>query len=136
MHDWVLANQRMAGVLADKGYQYQLVFRAQRRALRSQRETTDAAAGVGMAVEELFQHERERPLKCARGHRHGYSTKAALLRRQEREQRVGERRAEVQVVMQPGGLPVDDVVALGDQHIGSALRSSLSRTRCSSIACS
>jgi len=26
MHDWVLANQRMARVLADKGYQYQFVF--------------------------------------------------------------------------------------------------------------
>ena len=26
MHDWVLANQRMAGVLAEKGYKYQFVF--------------------------------------------------------------------------------------------------------------
>jgi enterochelin esterase family protein len=26
MHDWVLANERMARVLADKGYQYQYVF--------------------------------------------------------------------------------------------------------------
>jgi iron(III)-enterobactin esterase len=26
MHDWVLANQRMARVLADKGYPYQFVF--------------------------------------------------------------------------------------------------------------
>jgi enterochelin esterase-like enzyme len=26
MHDWVLANQRMAKVLADKGYKYQFVF--------------------------------------------------------------------------------------------------------------
>jgi predicted alpha/beta superfamily hydrolase len=26
MHDWVLANERMAGVLADKGYHYQFVF--------------------------------------------------------------------------------------------------------------
>ena len=26
MHDWVLANERMAAVLADKGYQYQFVF--------------------------------------------------------------------------------------------------------------
>ena len=25
-HDWVLANQRMAKVLADKGYPYQFVF--------------------------------------------------------------------------------------------------------------
>jgi hypothetical protein len=26
MHDWVLANEHMARVLADKGYQYQFVF--------------------------------------------------------------------------------------------------------------
>jgi len=26
MHDWVLANQHMARVLADKGYKYQFVF--------------------------------------------------------------------------------------------------------------
>ncbi len=26
MHDWTLANERMASVLADKGYQYQFVF--------------------------------------------------------------------------------------------------------------
>jgi hypothetical protein len=26
MHDWVLANQHMARVLADKGYSYQFVF--------------------------------------------------------------------------------------------------------------
>ena len=26
MHDWVLANQRMAKVLAEKGYHYQFVF--------------------------------------------------------------------------------------------------------------
>ena len=26
MHDWVLANERMAGVLASKGYSYQFVF--------------------------------------------------------------------------------------------------------------
>jgi hypothetical protein len=26
MHDWALANERMAKVLADKGYQYQFVF--------------------------------------------------------------------------------------------------------------
>jgi hypothetical protein len=26
MHDWVLANERMAHVLAEKGYQYQFVF--------------------------------------------------------------------------------------------------------------
>lgn len=26
MHDWVLANERMAKVLAEKGYHYQLVF--------------------------------------------------------------------------------------------------------------
>ena len=26
MHDWVLANERMAKVLAAKGYQYQFVF--------------------------------------------------------------------------------------------------------------
>ncbi len=26
MHDWVLANQRMATVLAEKGYRYQFVF--------------------------------------------------------------------------------------------------------------
>jgi len=26
MHDWVVANQRMAKVLADKGYKYQFVF--------------------------------------------------------------------------------------------------------------
>jgi hypothetical protein len=26
MHDWVVANERMAGVLAAKGYHYQFVF--------------------------------------------------------------------------------------------------------------
>jgi hypothetical protein len=26
MHDWVLANEKMAQVLADKGYHYQFVF--------------------------------------------------------------------------------------------------------------
>ena len=26
MHDWVLADERMAKVLADKGYHYQFVF--------------------------------------------------------------------------------------------------------------
>jgi hypothetical protein len=26
MHDWVVANERMATVLADKGYAYQFVF--------------------------------------------------------------------------------------------------------------
>ena len=26
MHDWVVANERMATVLADKGYPYQFVF--------------------------------------------------------------------------------------------------------------
>jgi hypothetical protein len=26
MHDWVLANERMAGALAEKGYHYQFVF--------------------------------------------------------------------------------------------------------------
>ena len=26
MHDWVLANERMAKVLAEKGYTYQFVF--------------------------------------------------------------------------------------------------------------
>jgi enterochelin esterase family protein len=35
MHDWVLANERMAKVLADKGYQYQYVFA--RNALHSDR---------------------------------------------------------------------------------------------------
>ena len=31
MHDWVLANEKMAKVLADKGYHYQFVFATQRR---------------------------------------------------------------------------------------------------------
>jgi hypothetical protein len=26
MHDWVLANERMASVLVEKGYKYQFVF--------------------------------------------------------------------------------------------------------------
>ena len=34
MHDWVLANEHMAQVLAAKGYRYQFVVRAQRRPLR------------------------------------------------------------------------------------------------------
>ena len=52
MHDWVVANgSSMAKALAAKKYQYQFVFRAERRALRSRSEAADAAAGAGMVVE-------------------------------------------------------------------------------------
>ena len=53
MHDWVLANQLMAKVLADKGYDYQFLFTQQRRPLRPRRQAADAAAGARVAVEGL-----------------------------------------------------------------------------------
>ena len=43
MHDWVLANERMANVLAAKGYDYQFLFARKRRACGSQRARADAA---------------------------------------------------------------------------------------------
>ena len=40
MHDWVLANENMARVLAAKGYHYQFVFARDARALREERESS------------------------------------------------------------------------------------------------
>ena len=53
MHDWVLANQLMAKVLADKGYDYQFLFTRDAGALRPRRQAADAAAGARVAVEGL-----------------------------------------------------------------------------------
>jgi hypothetical protein len=47
MHDWVLANQNMARVLAAKGYHYQFIC-AQRCAHRPHRQTTNPAPGPGI----------------------------------------------------------------------------------------
>ncbi len=50
MHDWVLANERMARVLADKGLSLPVRVRPQRRPRRRRREAADAARGPGVAV--------------------------------------------------------------------------------------
>ena len=59
MHDWVVANENMAKVLAAKGYHYQFVFAQQCRAHRSHRQTADAARSAGMAVEGVSNREWE-----------------------------------------------------------------------------
>ena len=53
MHDWVLANEHMAKVLAEKGYQYQFVFARNAGHCDRGGETADAAAGAGVGVEGL-----------------------------------------------------------------------------------
>ena len=58
MHDWVLANQNMARELAAKGYKYQFVFCAQRRALRSHSQGADAAERARVCVEGLSRQRK------------------------------------------------------------------------------
>ena len=50
MHDWVVANERMAQVLAAKGYHYQFVFARECGACGSGGEGADAAGGAGVVV--------------------------------------------------------------------------------------
>ena len=50
MHDWVVANENMAQVLAAKGYHVPVRVRAERGALRPRGEAADAAGGAGVAV--------------------------------------------------------------------------------------
>ena len=57
MHDWVVANQHMAKVLADKGYKYQFVFAREFGALRSRHEAADAAERARICVEGLSAYE-------------------------------------------------------------------------------
>ena len=61
MHDWVVANENMAKVLAAKGYHYQFVFRPQRRARGWPRETTNPARSPGMAVARLSACGKVKP---------------------------------------------------------------------------
>jgi len=49
MHDWVLASENIARVLAAKGYHYQYVF-ARNAARRSRRQASDASSGAGVAL--------------------------------------------------------------------------------------
>ena len=59
MHDWVVANENMAKVLAAKGYTLPVRVRPQRRALRSRREAADVARSAGMAVEGISSRADE-----------------------------------------------------------------------------
>ena len=58
MHDWVVANENMARVLAAKGYHYQFVFA--RNAGHSDRagQAADAARSARVAVEGLFSRQQ------------------------------------------------------------------------------
>src|SRR5262245_35632336 len=60
MHDWVIANENVAKVLAAKGCQYQLVFARNAghvdRAVRQQ----TSAGGSGISVAGLFQLQERR----------------------------------------------------------------------------
>ena len=53
MHDWVLANENMAKVLADKGYHYQFVFAKNAGHCDGARETTNDARSAGVRVAGL-----------------------------------------------------------------------------------
>jgi len=59
MHDWVLANENMAKVLAAKGYPYQFVFCPQCKACRLQSKTTIIRRSARMALERLPAGENE-----------------------------------------------------------------------------
>ena len=51
MHDWVVANERMAGALAAKGYHYQFVFARNAGHVDGAAEKADLAASAGMALQ-------------------------------------------------------------------------------------
>ena len=53
MHDWVVANEHMAKVLAAKGYHYQFVFARNAGHMRPRGQAPDPARGAGMAVAGL-----------------------------------------------------------------------------------
>ena len=53
MHDWVLANENMANVLAAKGYHYQFVFARNAGPHRPHREAADPARGSGIRLAGL-----------------------------------------------------------------------------------
>ena len=53
MHDWVLANENMAKVLAAKGYHYQFVFAKNAGHTRPRGEAADAARGAGIFLAGL-----------------------------------------------------------------------------------
>ena len=57
MHDWVLANENMAKVLAAKGYHYQFVFARNAGHMRPRGEAADAAGGAGVCVAGLWGRE-------------------------------------------------------------------------------
>ena len=53
MHDWVVANENMAKVLAAQGLSLPVRLRPQRRPLRRRHEAADAARSAGISVEGL-----------------------------------------------------------------------------------
>ena len=59
MHDWVVANENMAKVLAAKGYHYQFVFARNAGHTRSTGETADPARGAGIHLARLPIFERQ-----------------------------------------------------------------------------
>ena len=59
MHDWVVANERMAHVLADKGYAVPVRVRAQRRPLRPGRQGADAAGRARVAVVRKVERAKQ-----------------------------------------------------------------------------
>jgi hypothetical protein len=56
MHDWVLANENMAKVLADKGYHYQFVFATN----AGHTDRTVKAQTLGEALEYVWQGYKEK----------------------------------------------------------------------------
>lgn len=63
MHDWVVANERMADALAGMDYPYQLVFAriaGHCGALRTVGEITDSSRGLGVAMERLHGTRRKK----------------------------------------------------------------------------
>ncbi len=67
MHDWVVANERMAQALAGEGLRLPVRLRAQRRALRPRREAADAAGRARVAVatpEGRVTPSASRPGRC------------------------------------------------------------------------
>ena len=59
MHDWVLANEQMAKVLAAKGYHYQFRICPQRRTRGPGGEATDASRGARIPLAGLLNFGRE-----------------------------------------------------------------------------
>ena len=62
MHDWVVANQRMAKALADKGYKYQFVFARDSGHCDRNVKAADAAECARVRVEGLSGRHKAEPI--------------------------------------------------------------------------